>query len=1271
LSESPSLRPDATAALTALLEARILVLDGAMGTLIQDHGLGEAGYRGERFADWPTDLQGNNDLLSLTAPDVIAGIHRQYLEAGADLVETNTFNATRISQADYGLQDVAYEINAAAARIARAECDAMTERTPDRPRYVAGALGPTSRTASISPDVNDPGARNVTFDELVEAYTEQANGLVDGGADLLLLETIFDTLNARAAIFALETLFEERGRRWPVMVSGTITDASGRTLSGQVTEAFWHSVRHARPLLVGLNCALGAAELRPYIAELSRIADTFVSCYPNAGLPNAFGEYDEAPAETAAVLGEFAESGFVNLVGGCCGTTPAHTAAIAAAVEDAAPRTPPRVRPALRLSGLEPLTVDDDSLFVNVGERTNITGSARFRNLIRAGDYPAALAVARQQVEAGAQVIDVNMDEGMIDGVAAMDRFLKLVTSEPDISRVPVMVDSSKWEVIEAGLKCVQGKSIVNSISLKEGEEKFVREARLCRKHGAAVVVMAFDEQGQADDLEKRKAICRRAYDILTEQVGFPAEDIIFDPNVFAVATGIEEHAGYGVDFIEATRWIKQNLPGALVSGGVSNVSFSFRGNNPVREAIHAVFLFHAIAAGMDMGIVNAGALEVYEEIPAPLRERIEDVILNRRPDSTERLLEIAGDYAGDGAVREAASEEWRALPVGERITHALVKGIDAHVEADTEELRAEIAARGGRPLEVIEGPLMAGMNVVGDLFGAGKMFLPQVVKSARVMKKAVAYLIPFIEAEKQPGDAERTNGKVVMATVKGDVHDIGKNIVGVVLQCNNYDVVDLGVMVPGQKILETAKQEGADIIGLSGLITPSLDEMVNLASEMERQGFDIPLLIGGATTSRAHTAVKVAPAYHGPVVWVKDASRSVPVVAALLSDEQRPALLTGIADEYEKLRERHATREDTRTLLPLPEARAAAPQLDWTGYHPPRPRMLLQQARDVCAGSGCTHAPATQFVRVLHDYPLDELRDYIDWQPFFSAWEMRGRYPDLLHHPVSGEAARRLHADAQEMLDRIVEERWLRAEGVFGLFPANRVDGEDIEVYTDESRTAVRTTLHQLRQQVRGRDGAPRKSLADFVAPAETGLRDYVGAFAVTAGLGSAERVAAFKKENDDYSAILLESLADRLAEAFAERLHERVRREFWGYAADEALDNGDLIAEKYTGIRPAPGYPACPEHTEKQTIWELLDVQGSAGIELTESMAMWPGASVSGLYFSHPESRYFVLGRIDRDQVEDYARRKAWDVAVAERWLAPNLAYRPEGAAAAGVAR
>ncbi|MGY1722307.1 methionine synthase [Blastococcus sp. SYSU DS0533] len=1264
MSESPDLRPDATAALTALLEQRILLLDGAMGTAIQRDRPDEAGYRGERFADWPTDVQGNNDLLSITRPELIAGIHREYLEAGADLIETNTFNATTISLADYGMQELAYELNVVSARLARREADAMTARTPEKPRYVAGAIGPTSRTASISPDVNDPGARNVTFDELVAAYLEQATGLVDGGVDALLVETIFDTLNAKAAIFALETLFEQRGRRWPVLISGTITDASGRTLSGQVTEAFWNSVRHVRPLLIGLNCALGAQEMRPYVAELARVADTFVSCYPNAGLPNAFGEYDESPEETAAVVAEFAGAGFVNLVGGCCGTTPEHIAAIARAVQDTAPRRPAEARPALRLSGLEPLVVTEESLFVNVGERTNITGSARFRNLVRAGDYPAALAVARQQVEAGAQVIDVNMDEGMIDGVEAMDRFTKLIAAEPDICRVPTMIDSSKWEVIEAGLKNVQGKAIVNSISLKNGEDEFIQQAALCRRYGAAAVVMAFDEQGQADTLERRIEICRRAYDVLTRRVGFPAEDIIFDPNVFAVATGIEEHARYGVDFIEATRWIKQNLPGALVSGGVSNVSFSFRGNNRVREAIHAVFLFHAIAAGMDMGIVNAGALEVYDEVPAELRERIEDVVLARRPDATERLLEIAGDYAGDGAAREIATEEWRALPVGERITHALVKGIDAHVEDDTEELRQEIAARGGRPIEVIEGPLMDGMNVVGDLFGAGKMFLPQVVKSARVMKKAVAYLIPFIEAEKQPGDAERSNGKVVMATVKGDVHDIGKNIVGVVLQCNNYDVVDLGVMVPGQRILDAAKEEGADIIGLSGLITPSLDEMVTLASEMERQGFDIPLLIGGATTSRAHTAVKVAQKYHGPVIWVKDASRSVPVVAALLSDEQRPRLLAETDAEYAALRERHAARQDSRRLLPLAQARAAATPVDWSGYTPPRPRMLLQQAKDVCAGPTCDHrhGHATQFVKTFPDYPLAELREYIDWQPFFNAWEMRGRFPDILHNPATGEAARRLYEDAQAMLDRIVEERWLRASGVFGLFPANRVGGEDIAVYTDESRTAVRATLHQLRQQTEGRDGSPRKSLADFVAPEETGLRDYVGAFAVTAGLGSAERVAAFKKENDDYSAIMLEALADRLAEAFAERLHERVRREFWGYAADESLDNQALIDERYRGIRPAPGYPACPEHTEKLTIWELLDVEAATGIQLTESLAMWPGAAVSGLYFAHPQARYFVLGRVGRDQVEDYAARKGWTVAEAERWLSPNLGYRTE---------
>ncbi len=1248
MPDSPLIRPDASDELSAALRDRILVLDGAMGTMIQRHRLGEADYRGARFADWHTDLQGNNDLLSLTQPELIREIHLEYLRAGADVVETNTFNAQRISMADYAMEELAYELNRESARLARAAADEITAETPDRPRYVAGALGPTNRTASISPDVNDPGKRNVTFDALVEAYLEQADGLVDGGADLLLVETIFDTLNAKAAIFALETLFEQRERRWPVVISGTITDASGRTLSGQVTEAFWNSVRHARPLAVGLNCALGAKDMRPYVAELSRIADCFVSCYPNAGLPNAFGEYEEAPEETAGVVEEFAADGLVNLLGGCCGTTPEHVAQIAARVVDKAPREVVEVAPACRLSGLEPLNLTAESLFVNVGERTNITGSARFRRLIKEGDYNTALTVARQQVESGAQVIDINMDEGMIDGVEAMDRFVKLVASEPDISRVPVMVDSSKFEVVEAGLKCVQGKAIVNSISLKEGEEKFVEHARLCRKYGAAVVVMAFDEDGQADDLERRKEICARAHRILTEEVGLPAEDIIFDPNIFAVATGIEEHANYGVDFIEATRWVKENLPGALVSGGVSNVSFSFRGNNPVREAIHAVFLYHAIQAGMDMGIVNAGALVVYDEIDAELRERIEDVVLNRRPDSTERLLEVAERFNADGPREQVADEAWRSLPLGERITHALVKGIDAHVEDDTEALRQEISERGGRPIEVIEGPLMDGMNVVGDLFGSGKMFLPQVVKSARVMKKAVAYLIPFIEAERQPGDAERSNGKIVMATVKGDVHDIGKNIVGVVLQCNNYDVVDLGVMVPAQKILDTAKQEGADIIGLSGLITPSLDEMVNLAAEMERQGFDIPLLIGGATTSRAHTAVKVTPKYHGPVVWVKDASRSVPVAAALLSDTLRPRLLADVQADYDSIRERHAAKLNDRKMLTLARARDNRTPITWDDYEPPRPRVLEQGE--------------PSYLRTFEGYPLAELREYIDWQPFFNAWEMKGRFPDILNNPASGEAARKLYEDAQEMLDRVVEEGWLTANGVVGLFPANRLGDDDIEVYTDETRSEVRTTLHHLRQQGEHRDGIPNRSLADYVAPKETGLADYVGGFAVTAGLGSSEKVAEFKAAHDDYNAILLESLADRLAEAFAERMHERVRRELWGYADDEDLDNDALIKERYRGIRPAPGYPACPDHTEKALLWDLLDVEARTGLELTDSMAMWPGAAVSGWYFSHPDSQYFVVGRILQDQVEDYAERKGWTLREAEKWLSPNLGYEPE---------
>ena len=1235
-------RPDATADLTAALNERILVLDGAMGTMIQRHGLSEADYRGQRFADWRSDVQGNNDLLSLTQPEIIGGIHRDYLRAGADLIETNTFSAQRISLGDYDMGDFAYEINVAAAELARAACDEVATES-GRPRWVMGAIGPTTRTASISPDVNDPGARNISYDQLVEAYLEQARGLVDGGADALLIETIFDTLNAKAAIFAVETLFEEQGRRWPVVISGTITDASGRTLSGQVTEAFWYSVRHARPLAIGLNCALGADELRPYVAELSRLADCFVSAYPNAGLPNAFGEYDETPDQMASVVEEFATSGLINILGGCCGTTPDHIRAVAKCVDGVSPRRPAQVVPALRLSGLEPLVVTEDSLFVNVGERTNITGSARFRKLIKEEDYPAALTVARQQVEAGAQVIDINMDEGMIDGVAAMDRFVKLVAGEPDICKVPFMIDSSKWEVIEQGLKAAQGKCIVNSISMKEGEGPFLEQARLCRKHGAAVVVMAFDEDGQADNLERRKAICKRAYDLLVDEVGFPAEDIIFDPNIFAVATGIEEHAAYGTDYIEAVRWIKENLPGALVSGGVSNVSFSFRGNNPVREAIHAVFLYHAIRAGMDMGIVNAGALVVYDEIDPELRERIEDVILNRRPDSTERLLEIADRFNTTPEEAGATLEEWRGYPVRERITHSLVKGIDDHVVADTEELRLEIMAAGGAPIEVIEGPLMDGMNVVGDLFGAGKMFLPQVVKSARVMKKAVAHLIPHIEAEKaRTGvDSSSAKGLIVTATVKGDVHDIGKNIVGVVLQCNNYEVIDLGVMVPAQKILDTAREVGADMIGLSGLITPSLDEMVRVAAEMERQGFEIPLLIGGATTSRAHTAVKVDGQYHGPVVWVKDASRSVPIASQLLNAEQRETLMSTIKSDYDSLRARHAAKATERPLISLDDARANATPIDWS--------------------AGVPAAPLTPGITEFLDYPLEDLRDYIDWTPFFAAWEIKGRYPDVLNTPGVGEAARKLFDDAQVMLEKVIADKWLTANGVIGLFPANAV-GDDIEVYADESRSEVIATIRSLRQQGKHRDGIPNRALSDFVAPKATGLADHVGGFAVTGGIGAQDRIMAFKADNDDYSAILLEAIADRFAEAFAERLHQRVRKEIWGHAADEDLDNEALIAEKYSGIRPAPGYPACPEHTEKGTLFELLSVTGRTGIELTDSMAMWPGAAVSGWYFGHPDSQYFVVGRLGRDQVEDYAKRKGWTVAEAERWLGSNLGYLPE---------
>ncbi len=1228
---------DRTAPLQELLARRILILDGAMGTMIQSYRLQEADYRGERFRDWPSDLKGNNDLLALTQPAIIREIHAAYLDAGADIIETNTFNSTSVSMHDYGMESLVPELNRAAARLAREVADEYS--TPDRPRFVAGVLGPTNRTASLSPDVNNPGFRNIDFDRLVAAYTEAVQALVEGGVDLLLVETIFDTLNAKAALFAIQQFFDDSGIRLPVMISGTITDASGRTLSGQTTEAFWNSLSHIRPLSFGLNCALGATQLRPYIAELARIADTHVSAHPNAGLPNAFGEYDETPEQMAAVIREFAESGFLNIVGGCCGTTPAHIRAIAEAVKDLPPRPVPNIEPQCRLAGLEPLNIGPDSLFVNVGERANVTGSAVFKRLIKAGDYNAALDIARQQVDNGAQIIDINMDEGMLDSKEAMVTFLNLIAAEPDISRVPVMIDSSKWEILEAGLKRIQGKPVVNSISMKEGEAEFIRQARLIHRYGAAAIVMAFDEQGQADTEERKFAICQRAYRILTEQVGFPPQDIIFDPNIFAVATGIAEHNNYAVDFIEATRRIKAELPHASISGGVSNVSFSFRGNNPVREAIHSVFLYHAIHAGMTMGIVNAGQLAIYEEIPAELRERVEDVIFNRRPDATERLLEIADQYKADDGETGPRREEqdWRSWPVAKRLEHALIKGIDEFIETDTEDARQQSE----RPLHVIEGPLMDGMNVVGDLFGAGKMFLPQVVKSARVMKKAVGYLIPFIEAD-QAGGQRRSNGRIVMATVKGDVHDIGKNIVGVVLQCNNFEVVDLGVMVPAQKILDAAREHGADMIGLSGLITPSLDEMVNVAKEMTRQGFGVPLLIGGATTSQMHTAVKIDPQYAGPVVYVKDASRAVGVAQHLIGPDSRDGFVARTKADYVQKREQHANRRNREALLPLAQVRANRPILDWNVYNPTRPDFLG--------------------VRAFDAYPLAELVERIDWTPFFQAWELRGRYPAIFDDPAHGEQARHLFTDAQTMLDKIITERWLTARAVIGFFPANRLGEDDIALYTDDSRERVLMTLHHLRQQGPKPAGKPHRCLADWIAPRESGVADYLGAFAVTAGIGIDERVAAFERAHDDYSAILLKALADRLAEAFAERLHERVRREFWGYAADETLSNDDLIAEHYRGIRPAPGYPACPDHTEKGLLWRLLDVDRNAGIHLTENFAMTPTAAVSGWYFSHPEARYFGVGRLDRDQVADYARRKGWTMAVAEKWLAPNLGYEPE---------
>ncbi len=1222
--------------LRSLLAQRILVLDGAMGTMIQSYKLDEADYRGERFADFAHDLKGNNDLLCLTQPAIIKEIHAKYLAAGADILETNSFNATSISMADYHMEALVPELNFAAAKLAREAADEATSADPAKPRFVAGVLGPTSRTATISPDVNDPGFRNVSFDQLRVAYLEAIDGLVKGGADILMVETIFDTLNAKAALFAIEEYFEQNNMRLPVMISGTITDASGRTLSGQTGEAFWNSVRHARPLSIGLNCALGPDLLRQYVDELSSKADVFISAHPNAGLPNAFGEYDMGGDEMATHIGEWARSGLLNIVGGCCGTTPAHIAAIAKAVEGVAPRVPPVLEPAMRLSGLEPFNVGKDSLFVNVGERTNVTGSKAFARMILEGRYDDALSVARQQVENGAQVIDINMDEGMLDAEAAMVRFLHLIASEPDIARVPIMIDSSKWSVIEAGLKCIQGKGIVNSISMKEGEAEFIERAKLCLRYGAAVIVMAFDETGQADTYARKTEICERAYKLLTEQVGFPPEDIIFDPNIFAVATGIEEHANYAVDFIEATRWIRQNLPHAHISGGVSNVSFSFRGNDAVREAIHTAFLYHAIQAGMDMGIVNAGQLGVYENLDPELKERVEDVLLNRREESTERLVSFAENVKG-GAKERVEDLSWRQLPVNERLSHALVQGITQYIVEDTEAARLECE----RPLHVIEGPLMAGMNVVGDLFGAGKMFLPQVVKSARVMKQAVAHLLPYIEADKQVGDAQSA-GKIIMATVKGDVHDIGKNIVGVVLGCNGYDIVDLGVMVPAQKILDAAKEHKADIIGLSGLITPSLEEMAHVAREMQRQGFTIPLLIGGATTSMAHTAVKIEPNYEHPVVYVKDASRAVGVCTQLLSNDLRDAFAAEIRADYAITRERHLKHKSDTVRLPLAEARANKVKIDWASYAPPVPKQ-----------------PG---VHVLKAYDLAKLVEAIDWTPFFASWELHGKFPKILDDEIVGAEATKLYHDAQAMLKQMIAENWVEARAVFGLFPANTVNDDDIEVYTDESRSNVLMTWHNLRQQMKKPEGRANLCIADFVAPKSSGLKDYLGAFVVTAGIGEDERARAFETAHDDYSAILFKSLCDRLAEAFAEHLHLQVRKEYWGYASEEALANDELIAEKYQGIRPAPGYPACPEHSEKAPLFEVLDATNQIGVKLTENFAMWPGAAVSGFYLSHPDSQYFAVAKIERDQVEDYARRKGWTLTETERWLAPNLAYQPE---------
>jgi len=1230
-------------ALLAAARERFLVLDGAMGTMIQGLQFDETAFRGARFKDFHRDIKGNNDVLILTQPKAIEDIHAAYLRAGADIVATNTFSSTSIAQADYDMSDLAYELNREGARLARAAAERVTAED-GKQRFVAGALGPTNRTASISPDVSNPGYRAVTFDDLRKAYGEQARGLLDGGADMLLVETIFDTLNAKAALYAIAEIIEERGIDVPVMISGTITDKSGRLLSGQLPEAFWHSVRHARPITIGFNCALGAEDLRSHIADIGRVADTLVCAYPNAGLPNEFGQYDETPDYMARLIGEFARDGLVNIVGGCCGTTPDHIAAIARAVAPHKPRAVPEIAPRLRLSGLEPFTLTEAIPCVNVGERTNVTGSARFRKLITAGDYTAALQVARDQVENGAQVIDVNMDEGLLDSEAAMVTFLNLVAAEPDIARVPVMVDSSKFHVIEAGLKCIQGKPIVNSISLKEGEEKFIHEATVAKRHGAAVVVMAFDESGQADTFTRKTEISKRAYDILVNRLDFPPEDIIFDPNIFAIATGLEEHNNYGVDFIEATRWIRQNLPGAHISGGVSNLSFSFRGNEPVREAMHSVFLYHAIHAGMDMGIVNAGQMIVYDDIDPELRQVCEDVILNRDPGASERLLARAEKFRGKEKQTKEADLAWREWPVEKRLSHALVHGITEFIEEDTEAARQNAS----RPLDVIEGPLMAGMNVVGDLFGDGKMFLPQVVKSARVMKQAVAYLMPFMEEEKArnlangvTGDGRSAAGKIVLATVKGDVHDIGKNIVGIVLQCNNFEVIDLGVMVPANKIIETAKAEGADIIGLSGLITPSLDEMSFLAGELERQGLKLPLLIGGATTSRVHTAVKIDPNYRsGPVVHVNDASRAVGVASSLLSPEKKQAYAAEVRAEYAKISAAHFRAQADKKRLKLAEARANKVAIDFAAPPPKQPAFFGLKSFDA--------------------YDLAELAEFIDWTPFFQTWELAGRFPAILDDPKIGEAARSLYDDARKMLGTFIKEKWFTARATIGFWPAN-TSGDDIEVYADETRSEKIATFHTLRQQLEKREGRFNAALSDFIAPKESGVADYIGGFVVTAGIGEDAVADRFKNANDDYSSILCKALADRLAEAFAERMHQRVRKEFWGYAPNEAWTSEELILEKYDGIRPAPGYPAQPDHTEKRTLFALLDAENTAGVKLTESFAMWPGSSVSGLYFSHPESFYFGVGKMERDQVEDYAARKDMTPAEIERWLAPILNYIP----------